>query len=230
MKLAVLGTGMVGRAHAEKLAQLKHDVMIGTRDVKKSLGESKPDMMGNPPFGEWKKSHANIRLGTFSEAAKHGEIVINALKGEASVSTLQSLKSELRGKTILDISNPLDFSKGMPPSLFVCNTDSLAEQIQRAVPQSHVVKTLNTMNAFLQVNPNMLENGNHTAFVSGNDSNAKTKVTQMLKEWYGWKDVIDLGDISTARAAEMLLPLWVRLWSSTQNANFNIKVVQEKKL
>ena len=228
MKIGVLGTGMVGRAHAARLSGLGHDVVIGTQDVGKTLASAKADAMGNEPFSEWHKKHGKVRVLDFTGAAAHGEVVINALKGEAAVSVLKSVGKSLEGKLLIDISNPLDFSKGMPPSLLVSNTDSLGEQIQRALPQARVVKTLNTLNAHLQVDPKQLAGGDHTIFVSGNDEAAKAQAIKLLKG-YGWEDIIDLGDITTARGTEMILPLWVRLWGRLQNPLFNVKIVQGKK-
>jgi hypothetical protein len=135
-------------------------------------------------------------------------------------------EANLNGKVLIDIANPLDFSQGMPPTLTVCNTDSLGEQIQRAYPNVKVVKTLNTVNAFLMVNPGQLANADHTMFVCGNDAAAKAQVTEWLKGWFGWKDVIDLGDITNARGTEMLLPIWVRLWGALQSPMFNFKIVK----
>ena len=125
---------------------------------------------------------------------------------------------------MIDISNPLDFSNGFPPSLTVCNTVSLAEQIQAAYPELKVVKTLNTMTNPIMVNPDLLD-GDHVVFVSGNDEPAKEKVTDVLRS-FGWKDknIIDLGDLSTARGTEMLLPLWVRLYGKWQTAMFNFAI------
>lgn len=228
MKVAVLGTGIVGRAHAGKLAELGHDVVMGTKAVVKTMAEDKPDMMGNPPFSVWHKNHPKVKLATFAEAAKHGEIVWEALNGSVAVEVLKSLEASLNGKVLIDIANPLDFSKGMPPSLFASNTDSLGEQIQRALPKVKVVKSFNTTNAYIQVNPQQLADGDHHIFVSGNDADAKAKVTEVLKS-YGWKNIIDLGDITTARGSEMLLPIWLRLWNALQNPNFNFKIVQGQK-
>src|SRR3989344_6487770 len=210
MKVAVLGTGMVGRAHAAKLVELGHDVVMGAKDVTKTMAETKADSMGNPPFRVWHKKHDKVKLATFSEAAKHGEIIWEALNGAAAVEVLKALENDLGDKILIDIANPLDFSKGMPPSLFVCNTDSLGEQIQRALPKVRVVKTLNTLNAHLQVDPRQLANGDHHVFVCGNDATAKKEVARILRDWYGWENSIDLGDITTARGVEMLLPLWLR--------------------
>ncbi len=129
------------------------------------------------------------------------------------------------GKILIDVSNPLDFSKGFPPALAVCNTDSLGEQIQRAFPNAKVVKTLNTVNCNVMVNPSLVP-GDHDIFMSGNDATVKAKVREVLTEWFGWKSVVNLGDISTARGVEMYLPLWVRLFGAYQNPNFNLKVVR----
>ncbi len=226
MKIGILGTGIVGRSHAGKLTGSGHEVMIGTRDVARTLAVNKPDAIGNPPFSVWHKDHPGVKLGALAEAAAHGEIIFNALNGEAAVEALKKLESVLDAKTVIDITNPLDFSKGMPPSLFVSNTDSLGEQIQRALPRAKVVKTLNTVNALLQVNPRQLADGDHDIFVSGNDVSAKAQVIRILKDWYGWNNIIDLGDITTARGAEMLLPMWVRLWNTLQTPLFNYKIVR----
>ena len=226
MKIGIIGTGTVGQAHAGALAEKGHDVMIGTRDVKKTLAKKEKDAFGSPPFSEWQKKHPNVKLGTFADVAAHGEVLINATKGEHSIDALKMAGKGLEGKILLDISNPLDFSKGMPPSLLVCNTDSLGEQIQRAFPKTLVVKTLNTTSAHIQVDPNQLSGGDHHIFVSGNDSQAKDKAMGYLGDWYGWKNIIDLGDITTARGTEMLLPIWLRLWGALQTPMFNFKIVK----
>lgn len=228
MKISVLGTGMVGRAHAARLIELGHEVMVGTKDAAKTMSNNQPDQMGNPPYSEWAKSNTKVQTGTFSDSAKFGELIINALKGDAAIEVLKSIESELGTKVMIDLSNPLDFSNGMPPSLFVNNTDSLGEQIQKAVPGVKVVKTLNSTNAYIQVNPKQLANGDHHMFVSGNDADAKEKAKELLKE-YGWTNIIDLGDITTARGTEMLLPIWLRLWAALGTPNFNFKIVVGEK-
>lgn len=224
MKITVLGTGMVGRAHAGKLVELGHDVVMGTTDVAKTMADTKTDGMGTPPYSVWHKDHPTIELATFQEATNHGEMIWEALSGAAAVEVLKSVEPELGDKILIDIANPLDFSQGMPPSLFVSNTDSLGEQIQRTLPKVKVVKTFNTTNAYLQVNPQLLANADHHIFVSGNDAEAKAKVMEIQKS-YGWKNIIDLGDITTARGTEMLLPIWLRLWTALGNPNFNFKIV-----
>ncbi len=227
MRIGIIGTGMVGKALAAKLVEIGHDVMIGTRNVNQTLSRADKDMAGNPPFGEWHKQNPKVKLDTFEQTAKHGEVIMSATAGGAALEPLKLAGAvNLKGKILMDISNPLDFSKGMPPTLSVCNTDSLGEQIQRAFPEVKVVKTLNTTNALMMVNPRQLANGDHTMFVSGNDAGAKTAVTGYLKDWFGWKDVIDLGDISTARGTEMLLPIWLRLFGGLKTPVFNFKVVR----
>jgi hypothetical protein len=226
MKIGVLGTGPVGQTLAARLAGLGHAVKIGTRAPAATLAREGKDTFGNPPFKVWKQEHPEIGLGTRAEAAAHGELLVNATTGVGSIAALEAAgKANLAGKILVDLSNPLDFSRGMPPSLTVCNTDSLGEQIQRAFPELKVVKTLNTMNAYLMVGPAQLASGEHTVFVSGNDAAAKETVTGLLHS-FGWKDIVDLGDITTARGTEMMLPIWARVWVATQNPMFSFKLVR----
>jgi len=217
MKFGVLGTGMVGNAIGSKLVQLGHEVKMGGREAVNEKG------------AEWVKSAgAKGSYGTFADAAKFGEIIINVTSGGASLQALKAAGADnLAGKVLIDIANPLDFSQGMPPSLSVVNTDSLGEQIQRAFPGAKVVKTLNTLNCQLMVNPNAVANGDHNIFISGNDGQAKETVLGILQQ-FGWKkgNVIDLGDITTARGTEQLLPIWIRLWGALGSPNFNFKIVR----
>jgi predicted dinucleotide-binding enzyme len=227
MKIAVLGTGAVGQTLAEKLTSLGHDVMMGTRDVNNALKTTGNDNFGRPVFGEWIKAHPNIRVATFADAAAFGEFVINATNGMGTLNALEHAGHDhLKNKILLDVSNPLDFTHGMPPSLWVSNTDSLGEQIQRAFPETKVVKSLNTMTAYLMVNPSLVP-GDHTVFLSGNDAEAKLKMRGLLIT-FGWKDenLFDLGDISSARGAEQILPLWVRIMGNLQHPFFNFRIVQ----
>jgi predicted dinucleotide-binding enzyme len=226
MKIGIMGTGIVGQTIGAKLAELGHEVMIGTRDVAQTLARTEPGIYGNPPFSVWQEQNPKVTLGTFAEAAAHGELIINATAGGASLAALDAAgAANLNGKILMDIANALDASHGMPPSLSVSNTDSLGEQIQRAFPHVKVVKTLNTINAFVMVNPRQLADGDHHVFVSGNDADAKAQVTNLLKSWFGWKHVLDLGDITTARGVEMYLPLWLRLFGAVQTPMLNVKVV-----
>jgi predicted dinucleotide-binding enzyme len=181
--------------------------------------------MGNPPFAAWHGDHQGIPLTRFSDAAAGAELVVNASSGAASLEVLGLAGApNLAGKVLVDIANPLDFSAGFPPTLFVKDTDSLGEQIQRAYPDANVVKTLNTLNATLMVDPAALADADHTVFVCGNDASAKRTVTQLLAS-FGWKDVIDLGDITAARGTEMLLPIWLRLMTVLSTPAFNVKIV-----
>lgn len=225
MRIAVLGTGTVGRTIASRLAELGHEVTMGTRDVGSSMARSGPDAPGRPRLAEWAAEHPDIEVASMSEAAAAAELVINATNGGGSIAALESAGEEnLAGKVLIDVANPLDFSRGMPPSLFVADTDSLGETIQRRFPGAKVVKTLNTVNANLMVDPGQLAGGDHTVFVSGDDAEAKRSVVELL-ESFGWTDVADLGDISTARGPEMYLPLWLRLYG-LGSPMFNIKVVR----
>lgn len=227
MRIGIFGTGGVGRTIAAKLASLGHDVMIGTRDPNRTLANTEKSPMGGAPFGEWHKDHPGIRLGTHAEAATHGELLVNATNGNGSLDALKLAgESNLGTKVLLDISNPLDFSKGMPPTLFVCNDDSLGERIQRAFPKVRVVKSLNTLTAALMVEPALLPERTNI-FLSGNDTGAKDEVRAVLRG-FGWADtdMIDLGDITTARGTEQILPVWIRLWGALQTPMFNFRIVK----
>lgn len=220
MRVAVLGTGMVGRTLAPAITAAGNDVTIGTRDVAQLL-ESNAD------FATWHREHPSVVLDSFSTAAKAAELVVNATSGAVSLDALGLVgAANLAGKVLVDVSNPLDFSGGMPPTLTVANTDSLGEQIQRAFPDALVVKTLNTVNADLMVRPEALDGGNHDAFLCGNDEQARSLVAGLLREWFGWRSVLDLGDITAARGMEMYLPLWLRVMAAVGSAAFNVKVVQ----
>jgi len=199
MRIGVLGTGTVGRTIAAKLRELGHDVLIGSR----SAGDD---------------------AVPFPDAAAHGALAFNCTAGAASLEALGAAGEEnLTGKVLVDVTLPLDFSQGSPPRLFVCNDDSLGEQIQRAFPETRVVKTLNTVNASVMVDPIPGTN----LFVCGNEEEAKAQVGELL-QGFGWPAdaIIDLGDISNARGTEMYLPLWIRLMGALGTARFNIAVVQ----
>lgn len=229
MKIAILGTGNVGQTFATKFIALGHEVMMGTRNVADTMGRKATDNYGSLPFAEWHTSNTKVQLGTFAEAASFGEIVLNALQGAASVTAISTANTnDFDGKILIDISNPLDFSKGFPPTLLegLHNTNSLGEEIQKALPNTKVVKTLNTMWSGIMINPAMIGNGDHNVFVSGNDFDAKEKVKEILVS-FGWtpSSILDLGDITTARGTEMWLPIWLRIYGATNNGAFNIKIV-----
>jgi predicted dinucleotide-binding enzyme len=215
MRIGILGTGVVGKTLGTKLAKLGNDVKMGSR---KSGGDKAEAWV--------KDTGRKSSEGTFAEAAAHGEMVFNCTAGMASLDALRAAGAKnLEGKTLVDVSNPLDFSRGMPPIFSVPNTDSLGEQIQRAFPNAHVVKSLNTVTAAVMVDPSIIP-GVHDMFVSGNDAKAKAQVIDLLKTGFGWKEVIDLGDIAGARAQEMLLALWVRLYMKFQTPNVNVRVAR----
>jgi predicted dinucleotide-binding enzyme len=225
MKIGVLGTGIVGQTLSTRLTAADHDVMIGTRDVEAALARTESDRPWVPPFGHWHAENPGVKVGTFDEAAAHGGVVINATAGEASLDALGSAGAgNLNGKVLIDVSNPLDFSAGMPPTLSVSNTDSLGEQIQRAFPEAKVVKTLNTVSALVMIAPTSVAGGDHHLFISGDDGDAKAQVVAWLGEWFGWRNVVDLGDISSARGPEMYLALWIRLMGTVGTPMFNVKI------
>jgi predicted dinucleotide-binding enzyme len=227
MQIGIFGTGVVGQTIASALAAKGHAVMIGTRDPQATLARDTGNAFDKTPFRDWQAAHSDVRLGTFAEAARFGEVLVNATSGGGALPALQAAGADALGdRILLDIANPLDFSRGMPPSLSVCNTDSLGEQIQRAFPRLRVVKTLNTTNAFVMVNPAAVAGGDHSMFVCGDDAEAKARVKGWLGEWFGWRDVIDLGDITTARGTEMLLPIWIRLWGALGTPMFNFKIAR----
>ena len=215
MRIGILGTGTVGKTLGQKLAMLGHEVRMGSRTA------------GGEKAKAWvKEANGKSSEGTFADAAMHGEMLFNCTSGMASLAALSAAGARnLNGKILVDVSNPLDFSKGMPPTLSVCNTDSLGEQIQRAYPMAKVVKSLNTVTAAVMVEPSLIP-GVHTMFISGNDAKAKAEVISLVKEGFGWKEVMDLGDITGARAQEMYLALWLRLYTKLQTPNVTIHVVR----
>ncbi len=213
VKLAILGTGVVGSNLGTKLVELGHDVRMGSRTPKKAA--------------EWASSHGpRASGGSFADAASFGEVVFNCTAGSGSLEALRMAGSNnLNGKILIDVSNPLDFSKGVPPSLTVPNTDSLGEQIQREFPSAKVVKALNMVSHDLHTNPGLVK-GEHDLPVCGNDAAAKARVIEILRQWFGWKSMTDLGDMTQSRGLEMYLPLWVRIAMANKFAPFNIKIVK----
>jgi len=214
MRIGILGTGDVGSRLGTKLVSLGNEVRMGSRTA------------SNPKASRWAKANGlRASAGTFADAAKFGEVVFNCTAGLVSLEALRLAGGEnLGGKVLVDVANPLDFSKGMPPTLTVCNTDSLGEQIQRAFPDAKVVKALNTMGNEVMVNPGLVP-GEHDTFVCGNDPKAKAKVVEILLA-FGWKSPIDLGDMTAARGLEMMLPIWVRLLGTLKTRSFNFKIAK----
>lgn len=223
MNIGIFGTGNVGRTLAAKLSDTGHAVMLGTRDP---AAKETADAGKGQTFGQWRALHPGVKLGGYAAAAAHGAVLVNATSGMGSMDALASAgESGMAGKILVDISNPLDFSRGMPPTLFVSGADSLGERIQKAFPRTRVVKTLNTVTASLMVDPRSLAGGEHDMFVCGNDPAARAEVSGYLRDWFGWKHVTDLGDITNARGTESYLLLWIRLWGTLKTPQFSIRLV-----
>ena len=215
MKIGVLGTGTVGSTIASKLVQLGHEVKMGARESTNETAAAWAAKMGS-----------GASSGSFAEAAAHGEWAFNCTSGMASLDALHAAgASALAGKILVDVANPLDFSQGMPPTLGISGRDSLGERIQRSFPETKVVKTLNTVNAGVMVDPSRVP-GTHDIFVAGNDAEAKSAVRALLVEGFGWQRVHDLGDISAARATEAYVLFWVRLWGTLGTGDFNVHVIR----
>jgi 8-hydroxy-5-deazaflavin:NADPH oxidoreductase len=216
MRIGVLGTGVVGRTLGGKLVELGHEVRMGSRQA------------GNENAVEWAAGAGEgASEGTFADAAEFGELVINATGGKVSLEALAMAGAEnLAGKVVIDVSNALEFGEG-PPVVGVAPDDSLGERIQAAFPDAKVVKALNTMNASIMVAPGSLGESTN-AFVCGNDDAAKAQVIELL-ETFGWLsgDIVDLGDISAARGAELYVALWVRLMGALGTPVFNLRLVRE---
>ncbi|MFB7366389.1 NADPH-dependent F420 reductase [Streptomyces hydrogenans] len=213
MRIAVLGTGEVGRRLATALAGLGHEVGLGSRTA------------DNAEAVKWAERHPGAAHGTFADVAARAELVVNATGGLVSLAALEAAGAEnLRGKVLVDVSNPLDFSAGFPPKVVTFDGLSLAERIQAAFPEARVVKTLNTMTNTVMVEPGRVP-GDHVVFVGGDDEDAKAVVTALLGS-LGWPDarITDLGDLTSARATEQLMPIWLRLYGVLGTGDFNFAV------
>jgi 8-hydroxy-5-deazaflavin:NADPH oxidoreductase len=223
MKIGIIGSGVVAQTLGGKLVEQEHDVVLGTRDPKK-LDDKK---MFASTLREWQEENkSRAKVATFADAAAHGEMLINATSGQVSIDALKLAAADKVGpKILIDVSNELDHSKGMPPAVLASQERCLAEEIQATFPNLKVVKTLNTIGAPVMVNPKAVGGGDHTVFLSGNDPDAKAQVTKLLKS-FGWSDVLDLGDIGSARGPEMYLAMWIRLWGATKTGMINVKVVR----
>lgn len=227
MKIAVIGTGMVGRGFAARLSGLGHDVVIGTRSVAATLARAEPDAMGTPPFAVWQGEHPQVRLLTLPEAGAFAEVVLNASNGRNALAALEGVGAQnLAGKVLLDVALPLDPSQGFPPTLTVVNTDSLGEQVQRTFPDARVVKSLTSVYCEVMVEPSRVP-GEHSIFVAGDDAEAKRTVAGLLTE-FGWPQasIIDLGGITAARGVEMYARLFFELYNTFGDFDFNIHVVR----
>ena len=211
MRIAVLGTGVVGRTIGSKLVEIGHEVRMGSRRA------------GNDAAVAWAEEAGAAGEGSFGDAAGFGEIVFNCTAGGSSLDALAAAgEANLAGKVLIDVANPLDFSAGMPPTLSICNHDSLGERIQATFPEARVVKALNTVNNAVMVEPARV-GGDHVVFVCGGDAGAKGEVEELLGS-FGWpaERIVDLGGIAAARGTEMYLPLWLTLYGKLGSGDFNI--------
>jgi predicted dinucleotide-binding enzyme len=213
MRIGVLGSGGVAQTLGGKLVAIGHEVRLSSR------GATSEKMATWIASAGPRASH-----GGFADAARFGDVLLNCTAGTGSLEALAAAGAEnMAGKILIDVANPLDFSRGMPPAMTVVNTDSLGEQIQRAFPDLRVVKALNTVNASVMVDPSLVP-GEHDLFICGNDAHARRAVAGWLREWFGWRIIHDVGDITAARGTEMFLPLWIRLMMTLGTPRFNVHV------
>lgn len=236
MKIAILGTGGGARAHIAKLAELGHEVHVGTRDPEATLARTEPDLMGTGPFKDFLAEHPGIQLHTFADAAAHGELVINGIDGHNAVAALSAAAEQLAGKTLIDyavpyvynpdIAHPWPTPWGAMPTLDPCDSDSLAEQIQRALPVTRVVKAFVTQEQDTVVAPRTVGGGDHTMFLAGGDADAKQQTVDLLTA-YGWRDILDLGPLVAARGMEMYAHLHSAIgFALGFGTHFGIKVIR----
>jgi 8-hydroxy-5-deazaflavin:NADPH oxidoreductase len=225
-KVAVFGTGTVGQTIARELVTQGYEVTIGTRNVKDSMSKTEPDNWGNQPVFKLMAEFEELKLETFEDAKVDKQLIVLAVSGSYAMEVLELAGQLPESLVVLDVTNPLDFSKGFPPSLFTDSTFSLAEKIQAKYPNIHIVKSLNTMTNAIMVNPESRTDAGNV-FVCGNNADAKERVTLILKS-FGWQEsaILDLGDLTGARGMEMMMPMWIRLFQVRGNANFNWKIVE----
>jgi 8-hydroxy-5-deazaflavin:NADPH oxidoreductase len=226
MNITILGTGSVGQALAKKLLTLDNNITIGTRDVEATLTKTELDGFGNPPISKMLTENPKIQLRSFKDSVAGADLVILAVSGRVAIDVLASSGELPAGMTIIDTTNPLDFSNGFPPSLFTESTTSLAEQIQEKFPHLNIVKCFNTMSNAIMINPQILDESSNI-FVAGNDEKSRDLVKSLIFEM-GWSvgEIVDLGDITAARGLEMIMPLWLRIFQSRGDANFNFKIAE----
>jgi predicted dinucleotide-binding enzyme len=227
MDIGIIGSSTVAQTLGGKLAEVGHAVTLGSRDTTRAHETGWGTV---PSADDWaaaqRREGREARSASFAEAAAHGvDLVINATEGVHSLEALEAAgRDNLAGKILMDVSNPLDLSQGPPPRIAFCN-ESLAVRIQAAFPESHVVKTLNTVTAGVMVDPGQLP-GETDVFIAGNDADAKAWVERViLREAFGWTSVVDLGDITGARGVEMYLALWLELFGAKGTHLFNFKIV-----
>jgi predicted dinucleotide-binding enzyme len=220
----MIGAGMVGQTLAEALIAKGHDVALGIREVT-DAALTKPRNYA-VPLTDW-QARTGGKVMTFADAAAHAEVVFNVTSGLVSLEALrQAGAKNLAGKLLIDVSNPLDFSRGMPPFLPAALTEhtSVGEEIQNAFPEALVVKAFNTISAVVMVQPALIPGVE--LMISGNSAEAKAQVTALARDAFGWTSVVDLGDISGARGAEHLMPIWLRLFVAGGSPLVALKVIR----
>ena len=223
MKVAMLGTGVVGQTLTTKLVELGHDIVMGTRDPAALTDRTEPPDPGAPSFADWRAENPDVPIAPFAQAAEHGEIVFLVLYGSIAVEVVEAAAEDLAGKVVVDVTNPLDFSTGHLELFVAGGGDSLAERMQRAVPDARIVKSLCTVTARVMVEPRLVGD-DHVMFVAGDDEAARAEVSRLLRTWFGWREILDLGDLSGARAMEGNLLMWVRLLGALGDPMFNIAI------
>ena len=225
MKLFILGSGVVGQVLATKFIDLGHSVWMGTRDPEATRTRTTPNPQSGISFAAWHAKNQEVQLCAFSQAPGDADLILNATAGVISIEALEMVgEMKLSGKVLIDLANPLDFSKGMPPTLTICNSDSLGEQIQRRFPATYVVKGLNTVNCQVMVAPDLVP-GEHELYICGNEDSAKKKTLDLLGQ-IGWpeKRIIDLGGIQASRGTEMLMPFWMSMVGTLGTPLINYKM------
>lgn len=214
MKIGILGTGDVGQALGTGFATLGHDVKIGSRDPNQEK------------ITAWvNKAGAKASAGTFAEAAAFGELAVLCTIWTGAENAIRLAGPDhLAGKVVIDTTNPLDFSSGIPPKLAVGHTDSAGEQVQRWLPHSRVVKAFNIVGSPHMIKPEF-PGGPPDMFICGDDDPAKATVTDLLKT-FGWS-VIDIGGIECARYLEPLAMVWIRHFFRVNSVNHAFKLLHK---
>jgi 8-hydroxy-5-deazaflavin:NADPH oxidoreductase len=216
MKIGILGSGDVGRRLADGFIELGHVVKIGSRNPHQEK------------ITEWMDKHdkAKVSSGNFAEAASFGELDLIATSWAGTVDAIKMADAKnLVGKVVVDVTNPLDFSKGMPPRLAIGHTDSAGETVQRMLPDSKVVKAFNIVGNPHFIHPDF-PGGPPTMFICGNDDQAKKTVIDNILTKFGWES-IDIGGIEGARLLEPLAFLWIMHYFRTGNGNHAFKLLRK---
>ncbi|MFI6999301.1 NADPH-dependent F420 reductase [Nocardia sp. NPDC050175] len=234
MKIAILGTGAGARCHADKLTSLGHEVTVGTRDPQTTLARTETDPMGTAPFAEFLSGRKGLTLLPFAEATAGAELIINGIDGANAVAALTAIGNDvLAGKVLIDYAVPYRYNPDIPrpwptpwgvmPALDPVDSDSLSEQIQRALPDAKVVKAFVTQEQETVVDPAEF-GGDHTIFVAGDHPEAKQAATDLLRS-YGWTDILDLGALYAARGMEMYAHMHCAIGLAL-GGRFGVKVIR----